>query len=48
MPGPDGAGWGSGQDSAFVASSSWSTKGGWGGGITGQQTKEKSTAAGQS
>jgi hypothetical protein len=50
MPGQDGAGWGSGgQDSAAAAaSSSWATKGGWGGGKTGQQTTEKSTAAGQS
>jgi hypothetical protein len=50
MPGPDGAGWGSGgQDSAAAAaSSSWSTRGGWGGGNTGQQATERPTGAGQS
>jgi hypothetical protein len=48
MPGPDGAGWGSGgQHSAAAASSSWSTKGGWGGGNTDQQATERPTAAGQ-
>ncbi len=49
MPGPDGAGWGDGgQPSAAAASSSsWSTKGGWGEGNTGQQATERPTAAGQ-
>ncbi len=47
MPGPDGAGWGSGGQDSSAASSSWAAKGGWGGGNTGQQATERPTAAGQ-